>query len=128
MSNHFNNKSLVGKHIEASIGEPWDFSSTAGDNGFTGDIIAASTSSEIKPWELCEVSPFKHGKQLINQVVAINRYAGTQDFLELLQLGQFVVSNFFYRTDGEILAPDQVTAWLESGTAQSFLVGSFKLS
>lgn len=128
MFNHFDNNSLLGKHIEASIGEPWDFSSASGDNRFTGDIIAVSAQSDIKPWVLCEVSAFKHGVQEINQVVAVNRYKGAQDFLELLQQGQFVISNFFYRTDGGKLLADEVTAWLESGTAQNFLVGSVKLS
>lgn len=118
---------LVGKRIEVSIGEPWDFSSTAGENRLEGKIVAVSSAAEVKPWILCEVSLFKHGQGEISQIVAVNRYTGSQDFLKSLEQGQFVGSNLFYRPDGEKLLPDQVTAWLESGTNQSFLIGSIKL-
>ena len=122
---------LVGRAITASIGEPWDFRSAAGDNVLTGRIVATSAPGEPVEWLLCEVSPFMAGAQTVSTVAAVRRYANEEP-LRQLQAHSSTHANLLYDPSGARLTPERVRAVLAAPGSPSggitFLVGSVRLS
>jgi len=114
---------LVGKLFEASIGEPWDFQSSAGQNKIKGNITSISKGPD-SDWLLLDITPFKHDGIEINQVVAVNRYKSSQDMFGQLLSGESITVNFMYPADGHKLSPDTLWSELEDETKFRFLVGS----
>jgi hypothetical protein len=115
---------LINKSFEASIGEPWDFQSKAGQNKLTGTILAVSDESSSVDWLLLEVSPFQHEGNEIKQVVGINRYKTSQNVFGELLDGNAVTLNFMFPIDGHELKNDNVLTELANESKFSFLVGS----
>ena len=123
MSNH-TREYLINKHFEASIGEPWDFQSKAGQNKLTGSILAVSDISSSVDWLLLEVSPFNYQGNEIKQVVGVNRYKSSQDIYGELLVGNVTTLNFMFTIDGHELKDDAVLTELTDESKFGFLVGS----
>jgi hypothetical protein len=70
-----NNQNLVGRRFTAAIGEPWDFSSEAGENLILG-IIVRVKRCEDGDVAFAECSPFEYNGIKINHVVISPRYRG----------------------------------------------------
>ena len=117
---------LLGRSLLASIGEPWDFTSAAGDNLLKGKVVETSDSDEATAWILCEVSPFTEGERVISQVVAVRRYEG-DDLIERLGSSEPVGVNLLYAPDGSKLNPRRVRRVLEEQRGLKFLAGSIQL-
>ena len=118
---------LKGRQFVASIGEPWDFASLAGDNrleGYVSCVVVQKDQAAL----LCKVLPFKVSTVEISQVVAVNRYVGGQDVLKTLLESQAATMNFVYLKSGHVLAESDVLAILANPEPKGFLVGSMTLS
>ena len=112
----------------ASIGEPWDFSSAAGDNLLTGRISAVSSDADPVEWLICEVSPFSAGTARITTVAAVRRYAGEEPIQQLQRRGEAHV-HLLYDPSGAPLTASGVSAALHTGHGNlKHLVGSVRLS
>ncbi len=125
MSNHTDQ--LVGERFLASIGEPWDFRSDAGDNMLTGNIDSTQYDEYDQPLVLCSVSPFLHSGIKILQVAVVNRYTGSQDLLETLRMGRQATVNFMFNESGAKLRADEVISFLRGAGSKNFLTGSMSL-
>jgi hypothetical protein len=102
----------------ASIGEPWDFTSSAGDNFLTGRIVALAPSSAPTEWLICEVSPFTvagggrpdgRAPASVSTVAAVRRYAGEEPIGRLFQHGEAHV-HLLYDPSGAPLTAEQIDA------------------
>jgi hypothetical protein len=122
---------LVGRAITASIGEPWDFRSAAGDNLLTGHIAATSAPGESVAWLICEVSQFIADGQTIVTVAAVRRHAGEEP-VAALAAGRTTSAQLLYDRSGVTLTPARVRAVLAAPDVGSggigFLVGSIRLT
>ena len=120
--------SIVGRTVVASIGEPWDFRSAAGDNLLTGRVVATSEPGAPVEWLLCEVSPFVAGAHTITMVAAVRRHAGEEPLQRLLAYGT-THANLLYDPSGVPLTPDRIRAVLTASAPAgvAFLVGSLRL-
>ena len=119
--------SLVGKTFSASIGEPWDFVSSAGRNCLNGEIVAVSLENSSRPWLLCEVLPFEHAGNIIKYVAVINRYRGSQDIIDNLTSGRNATVHFVYPFDGHKIESNMLEQELDSFSNMSFLIGSISI-
>lgn len=129
MSSHTVND-LVGLSFYASIGEPWDFESDAGPNKLLGTIQQIAFDQSGNPLLLCEVVPFSFSKSRIHQVVAVNRYRGSQDVIDAMRTKGAATLNFMFQKSGHALPEISMNAALSafSDTANcSFLVGTMHL-
>lgn len=94
-------ESLAGRAIRASIGEPWDFESSAGANKLDGRIVAVARLGRGSA-VLREVSPFSLEAVSISRVVARARYVG-EDAATLLARGERVPVNLSYPRSGRVV-------------------------
>lgn len=115
---------VVGLHFRASIGEPWDFYSEVGQNLLEGKIRAVQVGEDAEPVLLCDVSPFKQGEQSIRQVIAVNRYRGSQNIAQELTQKKPVGMNFVYVLSESDIESADVLRILQSNEEKHFLVGS----
>jgi hypothetical protein len=112
----------------ASIGEPWDFTSAAGDNFLTGQVSAVASAAEPVEWLICEVSPFIAGTIQISTVAAVRRYAGEEPIQQLRQRGEAHV-HLLYDPLGAPLEASLVRTALQTGRGNlKHLIGSIRLS
>lgn len=119
---------LVGRRIVASIGEPWDFTSTAGDNVLVGEITAVSPAAEPVEWIICEVSPFQAGDVTVSTVAAVRRYAGEEPVQQLRRRGEAHV-HLLYDPSGAGLTAARVHDALRAGHGDlKHLIGSLRLA
>jgi hypothetical protein len=122
---------LVGRAIVVSVGEPWDFRSTAGDNLLTGRVVEASAPNESAEWLLCEVSPFTIDSRTVSTVAVVRRYAGEEPWRQL-QAGGTTYANVLYDPTGAALTPGRLRSILAASAAPAtnamFLVGSVRVS
>lgn len=127
-----NTKDLIGKKIECSIGEPWDFESEAGQNKITGEIIDISTEEDrklgVKDWVLCKIIPFNIEKNRISFVYASKRYV-EDDLIKDLMDGKSVVCNFPYDRSGKELSNSKIREVYLNNNFEGFggLTGSIKI-
>jgi hypothetical protein len=121
---------IVGKTFNASIGEPWDFCSSAGDGCLKGKILSVNRSLSRKDqWLIhCSVSEFERNNRIINSIILANRYMGSQDVLQLLSEKQSTHFNMFFLTDRAITDEEDIAKLMESNESKTFLIGSVKLS
>ena len=120
--------SLVGRRFTASIGEPWDFVSSVGQNRLEGEIKAVAWSKQGQPRFNCTVSAFTVSGVVINQVIGVNRYVSAQDVIQVLEAGGNATMNFVFLKSGKTIAQDEIADSLSSEALSSFLVGSMMLS
>lgn len=125
MPNHTD--SLVGRPIVASIGEPWDFESTAGQNRLEGRVTAVSHVSEPIPWCLCTVSAFGDAQKRVKAVGIVDRYAADIRLSERLAQGERVGANFVYDPSGDELTVTALIAALANKKGMAFLAGSVQV-
>ena len=119
---------LVGRAVVASIGEPWDFTSTAGDNVLVGHVTAVSPAAAPVEWIICEVSPFDEGSVAVSTVAAVRRYAGEEPIQQLRRRGEAHV-HLLYDPAGAALTATRVTDALRTvHGGLKHLVGSLRLS
>lgn len=124
MHNHIENFNLVGKGFWASIGEPWDFESSAGRGVLKGVVTEHANGREEFEWLRLSILPFQHGMHQIDQLFAVGRYKYGKGYIEACNAGHSIGSNLFYRVDGKPIAPN--TPFLEAvgGEKGTFLVGT----
>ena len=118
-------KELIKEKVTISVGEPWDFTSDAGQNILKGTVSLVSNENETE-WLKCDVSPFASEKYRITSVVAVNRYA-KQSF-ELLLKGEKITANFLYEPNGRELDSTQISTVLQKQAGMKFLVGSIQVT
>lgn len=123
MSN-LSREQLVGKLLDLSIGEPWDFVSEAGQNQLAGTIVAISDSDSEKDWMLMKVSPFNYQGVSINSVVGVNRYVSSQDVFGEIAKGNNVTLNFMFSVNGREFEQGSILTDLQDESSLSFLIGS----
>ena len=116
---------LIGKQIQISVGEPWDFVSEAGKNLLIGSVTLVSDKNETE-WVKCNVSTFFSDKNKVTSLVAVHRYA--DQFFEVILKGEQVTANFLYDPNGKDLDSRQVSEILKKQSGARFLVGSIQLS
>ncbi len=126
MFNHIEN--FIGLSFSASIGEPWDFSSEAGENKIYGRVIGVHETKKHEILLLCEISKFKKDGKTIGQVVAVNRYKMAQDITIETAKNKGLGMNFVFLISGRELSIDDLQDFLSSSDEKSFIVGTFKLN
>lgn len=126
MSNH--TKSLVGRQFIASIGEPWDFSSSVGQNRLEGEITKVVISDVGQPRLLCTVSPFVVSGISIDQVIGVNRYIGSQNVHAVLASNEEATMNFIFSPSGRLISQEDIGNFLSGSSPTEFLSGSMKLN
>lgn len=121
---------LLGRQFEGSIGEPWNFVSSAGSNVLTGTLVDLSTRQRPHLRLLLDVVPFTYSGIEIRQIFASNRYEPTtRDMLSALAAGKSLTMNMGFHKDGRIIP----TTAFESFDFErvnndvSFLIGELKL-
>ena len=119
---------LVGLSFSASIGEPWDFESDAGPNRLQGTIQMIALDQRDNPLLLCEVVPFSFSTKRIHQVIAVNRYCGSQDVIEALRTMGEATLDFCFLKSGDVLPEISIETDLSDRSKWSFLVGRMYLS
>lgn len=125
MSNH--TPSLVGRSVSASIVEPWDFESDAGQNRLEGRITAVSGDADPTQWCLCTVSEFRKDGNPVTTVGIVDRYAAPDTLPQRLERGDKVGANFVYDPSGRDLTPDDLRSALASKSGLEFLAGSVQV-
>ncbi len=121
---------LLGRQFEASIGEPWDFVSKAGQNVLTGTLVSLSTQLRPDLRLLLDVAPFTYSGIEVRQVFASNRYEpDTEDLLAALADGKSLHMNMGFHKSGHIIskAAFESLDFMRVGSDVSFLVGAMKL-
>jgi hypothetical protein len=120
--------SLVGRRVVAAIGEPWDFTSTAGDNVLVGQITAVSPATEPVEWIVCAVSSFDVGGVTVSTVAAVRRYAGEEPIQQLQRHGEAHV-HLLYDPTGATLTAARIHDALRAGHGGlKHLVGSLRFA
>lgn len=116
---------LAGQKAVISVGSPWNFESTAGQNRLEGQIVSVENAKEdsgVKQSVTLEVTPFvaETGKP-IARLKAGARYVEDQDnFVKQIAEGHKVPANLSYA--------DQVTKEQMPEGSLPFLIGSVCLS
>lgn len=119
--------SLIGRRFTASIGEPWNFVSSIGKNLLEGEICGISLSANNQPRLLCNVSKFEVSGKAISQVLAVNRYIGSQDIFNAILSKQGATVNILYiKTGNKINNVEDLTLYIDSAEID-FLVGTIHL-
>ncbi|MGI0015307.1 MAG: hypothetical protein ACREBU_17970 [Nitrososphaera sp.] len=119
---------LVGLSFSASIGEPWDFESDAGPNRLQGTVQMIAFDQRGNPLLLCEVVPFSFSSKRIHQVIAVNRYCGSQDVIDALRTMGEATLNFCFLKSGDVLPDIGIETMLSDPSKSDFLVGRMYLS
>jgi len=111
------------KSFWASIGEPWDFVSSAGENRLNGIIVDALCING-STCLLCNVSPFIFDGRTIDSVVVVNRYSKTQEFnISNACSKNGIVVNFVFSKDSASLNLKDFFD-KKNDTNTSFLIGT----
>jgi hypothetical protein len=128
MSNRIDNREIIGRSFIASIGEPWDFESDAGENRLDGRVMAISNDDEHVQWCLCKVSPFSRNGHSVNTVGIVRRYASDDRIIDTLLQNGKVGANLIYDETGSNLSEGKLRDALASGRGCAFLVGTVELA
>lgn len=116
-------KLLVGRKVTISVGEPWDFTSSAGDNALDGRIVGVSDYADDPrdQWVELEVTPFvAEGGRTINRLVARRRYQDKIGIVEQIAAGK--------RADANLSYSRQVPEVERDPKSSPFLIGSVRLA
>lgn len=127
MSSHLLTK-LVGSRISVSVGEPWDFESSAGMNRLEGSIISAFLVDSKKPCVLCEVSEFVHDGKTVGQIAVVSRYWKTENLITDLIDGKRVTVHMFFAIDGGTVDALNAREYVDNPKRAHFLIGSMQLA
>lgn len=115
---------LTGRHVEISVGEPWDFEGPDGPNTLRGRIVEVLPGAAGEPRSQrlrIEVTPFEAGGgRLVRWLTASRRYADPSGIIEQVAAGEDADANLSYA--------DQVgEEELPSGESP-FLIGGVRLA
>lgn len=117
-----------GLPLTFSIGEPWNFTSQAGDNRLEGKIIHIEPDSDGNPLVLCKVSPFFFEMKGVDWVICSSRYSAIdQDVAKSLLSGDKAVLNCFF-FPGKPMPEGNLREMVNSTRSKHFLIGSVKLA
>jgi hypothetical protein len=116
---------LTGRHVEISVGEPWDFEGPDGPNTLRGRIVEVlpGVAGEPRSQRLkIEVTPFKTGggSRLVRWLTASRRYADASGIIERVATGDDADANFSYA--------DQVAREELPSGESPFLIGGVRLA
>jgi len=115
----------AGAEIVATVGEPWDFSSSAGDNRLLGVVRELSEPDEAPEWVICDVSEFSSGAARIDRVAIVERTRSDSSLIERLADGESVTGNVLFSADRQ-LDRDLLRQCLAQGQGLNFLVGTLR--
>jgi len=77
MSKNTEVASIIGRSVQILVAEPWDFSSSDGDNLLKGTIaLESDPGSDERGWLLLEVTPFQLAGAVATYLMATTRYVG----------------------------------------------------
>ena len=114
----------------ASIGEPWDFKSPAGQGALAGIVLACAGKADGLDWVLCQVFDVCVDGVSIATVCAKERMRSMdrRRLCEKLAAGMSVPLNLVYAKDGLELTHESAHETLDKGGRGGFLIGSIALS
>lgn len=115
---------FLGKKFYASIGEPWDFISQAGQNRLEGVINEIIYGTKNQPIIICNIKPFLSDGNEIQSIAGVNRYISSQNIIDNLSLSKPITLNFFYQKSGQLFQSENIETILNAKNICSFLVGS----
>lgn len=112
---------LIGRKVSVSVGEPWDFESSAGPNRLEGEVFSVDTSPGSQSVSV-RVNPFEtETGEKVTVLTASARYTeDVESFVRLLADGESVSSNLDYS--------DQVSRERMPEGSHPFLIGSVRLT
>lgn len=113
---------LVGRRVEISVGEPWDFKSPDGQNSLRGEIVAVRENPEAPHGQevLLAVTPFLAEKdRKIDRLRARTRYEEESGIVERLAKGEDAEVNLDYS--------DQVPERERDPNSLPFLIGGLHI-
>jgi hypothetical protein len=120
---------LIGRAIECSIGEPWDFESVAGRNLLIGPVLATADAKSVgSEAVLCKVSTFQVAGHPVNMVQATKRHAIPGDLIEQLLAGEEVSCNLSYQYHWLDLGKPEFLDTRKAIPSGGWLIGSIRLS
>ena len=128
MSNRIDWASLIGRSIVGSVGEPWDFTSEAGDNKITGMVSSISDPNTATSWVKISISPFRFEGAKIFDLVCIPRYIDIKGLVSVLAEGEKATVNMHFKKDGTAFAVSYFGDRARHDDKTSFLVGSIWLN
>lgn len=128
MNTQYDLKGLIGLKIEAIIGEPWDFTSEAGEGALLGKIVDALViKTDGEEWIICEVTPFKDKEKTISRVAAKKRYYSKKSLSEELMTEENVGVNLKYSFEPTGITAGIIENAIKNKQALPFLIGSIRL-
>ena len=116
----FSTDDLLSSKVRFSVGEPWDFVSSLGDNVLEGVVIGVSCKESSKPWVLCDVNDFVHNGVCVSSLIISSRQASV-GMLESLCRDKHVSGNLLFSPSGGCILPENVPALLDQELP--FLIG-----
>lgn len=126
MFNHIDATKLTGCQISGSIGEPWDFSSAAGEGRIEGVILEVSGDPN-QEWLKVSILPFDGKTATISEVIGVGRYRRGKNLIMELCSGASAGVNLFYKTNGGAIQYADIEKDSTGSGEISFLVGSLKI-
>lgn len=115
---------LTGRHVEISVGEPWDFEGPDGPNALRGRIVGVISGDAGEPRSQrlrIEVTPFEAGGgRRVKWLTASRRYAEPSGIIERVAAGEDADANFSYA--------DQVAEEELPSGESPFLIGGVRLA
>jgi hypothetical protein len=114
---------LTGRHVEISVGEPWDFEGPDGPNTLRARIVEVLPGDAGEPRSQrlkIEVTPFEAGGRLVKWLNASRRYADASGIIERVAAGDDADANFSYA--------DQVAREELPSGESPFLIGGVRLA
>lgn len=127
MSSRTDLEDIKGREILGMIGEPWDFSSLAGEGRVAGFVSEISDAKDQKEWIKLSIEQFLHEGAEISQILCVSRYSQKTGIFKGLLAGDFVGLNMFFNKFGKDLSYEDVRNYHPINQNISFLVGSIKL-
>ncbi|WP_197311540.1 hypothetical protein [Methylobrevis albus] len=111
---------LIGRQIIASIGEPWDFCSAAGQGRLDGTVIDVFEDGDGRLRAIIRCSAFVHNGVEISVAAASERYAIP------FALHERNGANLAFFRDGSLVARGTFPGTPGDSTTISWLIGSFQ--
>lgn len=115
---------LVGRKVEISVGEPWDFESPDGRNVLNGRITAVGQddpNDHASQWLEVEVTPFEaEGGRSVDHLKAKGRYVLPTGIIDQMAVGESATVHLGY---GDQVRKED----LPDGTSP-FLIGGVSLA
>ncbi len=89
----------INHRVKISVGEPWDFHSSDGENALLGKLVSTGTDSQGIQYLKVAVSPFSVKNVIIDKIYVIGRYREDRDLYQKLDSGHFAAVNMYTEPD-----------------------------